>query len=334
MENSSPAPEALLAKLDDSTAAEWHKVAKLFAQLEAHSRVSPDGRPWIALVEERLAAVSHPKSTGHLRKLRRAYGFLQAALPELSPEGVPPDLSQVSFTALETAERLSKLDHAAGRAALKRCLEGASPAALKDLYDQAQIDFADQMPASRLAWKKKRQTADAQAGARAPAPHDPSAPLSAQILEQCRTDPATWWSLPDAQVAQFSPKNLGAPVSHEQAGFLALSPAGDRIIGGFDFYSTTDWDDSNWRELLEHACFCASFFDRYWLVLEAPRLGVRRWWAQLNALGPHNIGLAHAEHAKASKLIEIGRGSAAPCPDRRALITTALLRDWMRLRNE
>lgn len=308
--------EALLAHLNARTAGDWATVAQILAVLEARSRVGPDGRPWLEIVGERLEAVGQRKSAGHLRKMRRAYAYLQSEVPNLPSEPDAQALERVFLTSLEFAERISGLDRDAGRNALIACLEGAPPAKLQALYEAAQIAHADQRSARQLAWETRRKI---------PRPTEEALLHEFRLEEDLKTGAGTWWDLPEARIRTFSPGSLRPYLKAAGTGVTVTTNDGRRVLGGFRLQTCSGWNAQEWQRLLESTLFHASFFDRYWLAIDASEKDAETFWSRLVELSAPNIGLIRTDFARPAPPVRIGLAQAAPAPDRRGIVVNALL---------
>lgn len=153
--------ESILAKLKSDTAGHWQAVGKVLLDLEGISGVSRSGETWPEVIVERLAALGHPVSQGHLYKVRRGFAFAARALHHL---GLPEEvLERAKIGAVDLAERLYRLDADAGYSALKACVDEQSPATasdIKKLYDRFLESHPERRNPKQVAWvERKKHTA-------------------------------------------------------------------------------------------------------------------------------------------------------------------------------
>lgn len=314
-----PSPEVLLDQLDQKGADPgWLRVADVLTGLERKSRRGPDGRAWLEIVREHLEALGHPRTTGHLRKMRRAYAFLQTAIA--SRDKVPDEdaLERVALTALETAERIARLDPEAGQAAIDACLNGATAAKLEALYAQVRTTQAAQLTPRQLAWEARREGQRTR-GARAE--H-----LMA-IEESLSSDPKAWWDFPDAAISSFSAGTFHSWLRSDEDTWLILTTAaGEHRLGGARLVRMTRGDAKGWRQLLEGVLMRASLVDRFWVILEADQAETDRFREWLDTLRVPNLCLARATLAGPEPVERLRLSDGTPAPDRRGLLLSALLR--------
>lgn len=150
-------PSAVLASLTKATAGQWQRVGAVLRDLERISPVSGDGRTWHEVVRARLDELGHPVSPGHLHKVRRSHAFLSEGIRHLGL--AEADAARARIASVETAERLHQIDADEGWAALRDCLDPASPAtqaqvrARLDAYLEA---HPDRRTPKQVAWARRR----------------------------------------------------------------------------------------------------------------------------------------------------------------------------------
>lgn len=150
--------ESVLTKLTADTATQWQVVGEVLCDLERMSGVSLSGDTWQEVVAEKLAALGHPVSQGHLYKVRRSYAFAVHALPYLElPNQV---LANAKISAVEVAERLYRLDTDAGYDALKACADEQNPATgseIKRLYESFLERHPERRNPKQVAWVERKK---------------------------------------------------------------------------------------------------------------------------------------------------------------------------------
>jgi len=309
--------DALLAKLDEKEGGNWLTVARVLTALEAQSRRGPDGRVWLDIVMQRLEQTGQKKTPGHLRKMRRAFAHLRDALPHLDLDEDTVVEQAIGLTALETAERIARLDRDAGRAALRECITGASSAKLQQMYDAARAEHADQMTARQLAWETRRQTSKGSVY------RDTRLTLLARNLE---IDTGKWWGMPCASVKRFSPDKLYRWLrSPDESGFALTTQSGEHSLGAVRTCRIARGDRQSWHSLLEAASLRSSLLDRYWLIVDADHGELEDFSTWLDTLALTNVGIAQVT-ADGEEITCLRSAEGAPVPDRRGLIRNALLR--------
>jgi hypothetical protein len=145
-----------LLSLTRDDAESWIMIGRLLLDLEAQSRADSNGLPWQDVVRNRLDELGVSVSSGHIYKIRRAVGFLiehapDAAAPENS---APPKIS-----AIEVAERLYRLDPAAGKKALNDVV-GPDPVTYVELqrrYSDALAAHPEMKSPRQIAWEARRK---------------------------------------------------------------------------------------------------------------------------------------------------------------------------------
>lgn len=153
--------DAILGKLTADTASQWQVVGEVLHELEKLSGVAPSGDTWQEAVSERLQAIGHPVSQGHLYKVRRSYNFMVGSLRSL---GLSKELlSAAKISAVEVAERLSRLDQDEGHDALRACVDAESPATSSEIrrrYDDFLERHPDRRNLKQIAWVGRRNRTD------------------------------------------------------------------------------------------------------------------------------------------------------------------------------
>ena len=91
-----------------------------------------------------------------------------------------------------------------------------------------------------------------------------------------------------------------------------------RTITGFDFANVSS-NASNWYSMRAKMCFNATFFSKYWIILQCGPAELLRVLADLQALGLENTGIIQSTQADL-KIIMSPKGN--PVPDRRHLFLT------------
>ena len=139
----------------DSREKTWLAIGDALQNLEGRSSKAVDGRPWQDVLRSFLAEQSLSVTGGHLNKVRRVHRFVRNNVEQGVSDS---DLTapQVQFSALEMAERLHTLDHAAGVDALKDCLEGLKFGAMRDRYESFREERPELLPPRQRAWMRKR----------------------------------------------------------------------------------------------------------------------------------------------------------------------------------
>lgn len=311
--------EALLAQLDKASGDPgWLRVAHVLTGLEQRSRRGPDGRAWLEIVRERLEKSGHPRSVGHLRKMHRAYAFLQSAIESRDKVPDMAALERVVLTALETAERISRLDPEAGQTAVDACLNGATAAKLEALYDQVRTTQAAQLTPRQLAWEARREARRTR-GARAE--------HLLAIDRSLTSDPKIWWDLAGAEVSSFSVGTTHPWLrSGEDTWLILTTSTGDHRLGGARVTRVNRGDAQEWQHLLEGVVMRASLVDRFWLIVDADQAETDRFGEWLDTLRVPNLCLARATVAGPEQVERLRVSDGTPTPDRRGLLLSALLR--------
>lgn len=145
----------VFTSLTEQQARSWVDVGKALHDAERLSKVSPSGRSWQDILRERLEALGHPMSVGHLSKIRRAYGFLK----KFSPEYVSDDqLLDAKISAVEVAERLHRIAPEQGVKALEDIFadEPVTYVELQSRYDEAVNKNPEMRSVRQLAWAARR----------------------------------------------------------------------------------------------------------------------------------------------------------------------------------
>lgn len=151
--------DPILERLDKRAPEDWMAVGRVIADLERISRASEAGQPWQNVVADRLRSLGQKMSTGHLHKLRRVSGFLDDSVRDLGTSDA--QVQAVKLTSAEMAERLFRLDEAAGHAALQACLRPGNPANLaeiKEMYDRFVTDHPERMNPRQASWAARKST--------------------------------------------------------------------------------------------------------------------------------------------------------------------------------
>jgi hypothetical protein len=147
-----------LPELTEALASDWRNVGRILTTLEKTGRIAADGEQWINKVKEKLDAIGHPMSTGHLHKVRRAYDFLSSSIRML---GIPEENSRIAkVSSIEIAERLYQIDAKAGSEALEACLNLAKPATaaeIKKIYDSYLEKHPAKKSAMHAAWEQRKK---------------------------------------------------------------------------------------------------------------------------------------------------------------------------------
>lgn len=138
----------------------WLAIGDALHDLEAHDAKTRDGRPWHVVLQLFLEEQGISVTGGHINKVRRVHKFVRNNVEQGVSDS---DLTapHVQFSALEMAERLHTLDHAAGVNALKDCLEGLKFGAMRDRYESFREARPEMLPPRQRAWLDKRMKQDA-----------------------------------------------------------------------------------------------------------------------------------------------------------------------------
>jgi hypothetical protein len=303
-----------LAGLSRSDCDNWYRIGQLLLALEATSRVSPEGLPWLEVLSLRLNELGKPKTLGHLRKLRRASLFVnnqRSALSDVSAE----DVGQASIVAVEAAERLFRLNSEKGLIALRDAIGGASPRQVQELYDAAKADHADQLTARHLGWKN-----------RIPKTKAPAKLARDAIMQQMVGDVHMWWGLPEGStLQQLDPGRLIPVLEMTDGAVFGVSASGARCLGGFLIIDLGRPEDPGWSQALARVLLVASFFDRFWVVLSGGQAFAKAFWRDIATLDPGNIGLAVLLEDGSGGVETIGAEWQIPQPDRRDRLLNMLL---------
>ncbi len=151
-------PDEILASLDPQSVKDWQAVGSVIYGLERKGRIAPDGRPWIALVKDRLENLQHPVSMGHLHKIRRSYEFLSNGLRSLK---VPAEQArQARISSVEIADRLYNLDHEEGLGALAACIDPQRPATAAEISRRYQTyveKHPEKLTVLQASWKQRKK---------------------------------------------------------------------------------------------------------------------------------------------------------------------------------
>lgn len=133
----------------------WLAIGDALHALETSHTKALDGRPWHDVLQSFLEERGISVTGGHLNKVRRVHKFVRI---NVEPSVSDSDLTapQVQFSALEMAERLHTLDHAAGIDALKDCIDGLKFGAMRDRYESFREARPELLPPRQRAWMRKR----------------------------------------------------------------------------------------------------------------------------------------------------------------------------------
>ncbi len=303
-----------LADLSRSDCDNWYRIGQLLLSLEATSRVSPEGLPWLEGLSLRLAELGKPKTLGHLRKLRRASLFVKnqhAELSDVSSEVV----GQASIVAVEAAERLYRLNAEKGIMALRDAIGGASPRQVQELYEAAKADHADQLTARHIGWKS-----------RTPKTQAPTKVARDAIMQRMMDEPGPWWGLPEESIMQqLEPGRLIPVLEMTDGAILGVSANGSRCLGGIQIIDLGRPEDPGWPQALARVLLVATFFDRLWVILSGGQAFAKAFWRDIAALEPGNIGLAVLVEDGPGSVEVIGADWQSPHPDRRDRLLNMLL---------
>lgn len=144
--------------LTDEQARNWIDVARVLSSAESTSKVSPEGRPWQEVLQERLKALGQTVSIGHLAKIRRAYEFLQKNAPvSVSDERI----QAARVSAVEVADRLHRISPEQGKKALEDLLadEPVTYVELQSRYAAALDANPQKRSLRQLAWAARKEGA-------------------------------------------------------------------------------------------------------------------------------------------------------------------------------
>lgn len=138
----------------------WLAIGDALHDLEAHDAKTHKGRPWHVVLQLFLEEQGLSVTGGHINKVRRVHKFVRNNVEHGVSDS---DLTapHVQFSALEMAERLHTLDHAAGVNALKDCLEGLKFGVMRDRYESFREAQPEMLPPRQRAWLDKRMKQDA-----------------------------------------------------------------------------------------------------------------------------------------------------------------------------
>lgn len=133
----------------------WLAIGDALHALESRDAKTLEGRPLHIVLQLFLEKQGLSVTGGHLNKVRRVHRFVRNNVEQGVSDS---DLTapQVQFSALEMAERLHTLDHAAGVDALKDCLEGLKFGAMRDRYERFREERPELLPPRQRAWMRKR----------------------------------------------------------------------------------------------------------------------------------------------------------------------------------
>jgi len=292
----------------------WLTIGDALARLEQLEERNDEGRPWVEVLQAHLESFSRTSSMslGHLNKIRRVRAFVRASE---KPDGSPftdAELGSAGFSALEIAERFNKLDAVRGRQALSECiLEAKSYTQLREEYEAFAHDHPDRLTARRMTWLKKRE--EQKAG------HLPQ-PTRIMIERILLDDPLLFFGAPSVVVERFEPRAILPVLGRTDFGFLARVPREPLRLVGVEFMARKRIRERDLHDLTTQLGFQSSFFDRYWLLSEAPASELDKVARMLVDHLVDRVGIVRIEMERFQKVITAMKGDQPPEHRRRVLM--------------
>lgn len=292
----------------------WLAIGDALARLEQLEERNDEGRPWVEVLQAHLEGDSGTSSMslGHLNKIRRVRTFVRASE---KPDGSPftdAELGSAGFSALEIAERFHKLDAVRGSQALSECILEAKPyTKLREEYEAFIQDHPDRLTARRMTWLKKRE--EQKAG------HLPQ-PTRTMIERILLEDPLLFFGASSVVVERFVPRAILPILGRTDFGFLVRAPREPLRLVGVEFIASNRIRKRDLHDLTAQVEFQSSFFDRYWLLSEAPASELDKVAGMLVDHLVDRVGIVRIEMERLQKVITAVRGDQPPEHRRRILM--------------